>query len=63
MALNPLVGELGHRELPAAVHAEHPELEAALLYSYLMALDGIRSCRLGIKQHDPHIAGGIVDEQ
>ena len=54
--------ELGHRELAAVVRAEHPELVAALLHGYLMALDGVYSCRLGIKQHDPHVASGVVDE-
>ena len=66
MALNPLVGavrrELSCREFTAVVRAEHTEFAAALLRGCLVALDGIRSCRLGIKQHDPHIAGGVVDE-
>ena len=66
--LNPLVsairGEVDRRELVAVVRAEHPELVAALLlHGCLMALDGVCSCRLGIEQHDPQVAGGIVDEQ
>jgi hypothetical protein len=28
-----------------------------------MALDGICSCCLGIKQHNLHVAGGVIDEQ
>ena len=68
MALNPLVGvvrrELGRCELATVVRAEHPELAAALLLrGCLVALDGVRSCCLGIQQHGPHIAGGVVDEQ
>jgi hypothetical protein len=67
VALNPLVGavrrELGRRELAAVVRAEHPELTAALLRGYLVALDGICSCCLRIEQHGPHVAGGVVDEQ
>ena len=68
MALNLLVGvvrrELGRHELAVVVRAEHPKLAAALLlHSCLMALDGVCSCRLGIEQHGPHVASGIVDEQ
>ena len=68
MALNPLVGtvrrELSCREFTVVVRAEHPELAAALLLrGCLVALDGVRSCRLRIEQHGPHIAGGVVDEQ
>jgi hypothetical protein len=67
VALNPLVGavrrELSYHEFAAIVRAEHPELVATLLLrGYLVALDGIRSCRLGIEQHDPHIVGGVIDE-
>ena len=66
VALNPLVGaicgEVGRRELAAVVCAQHLELAAALLCGCLMALDGVCSCRLGIEQHGPHVAGGIVDE-
>lgn len=67
MALNPLVGaircELCCCELATVDRAEHLELVAALLHGCLVALDGICSYRLGIKQHDPHVAAGIVDEQ
>ena len=67
MALNPLVGAVRHElvccELVAIVRAEHLELAAVLLRGCLMALDGVCSCCLGIEQHDPHVAGGIVDER
>jgi hypothetical protein len=28
-----------------------------------VALDGICNSRLRIEQHDPHVAGGVIDEQ
>jgi hypothetical protein len=68
VALNPLVGavrrELSCREFAAIVRAEHPELAATLfLRGCLVALDGICNCHLRIEQHNPHAAGGIIDEQ
>ena len=67
MALNPLVSAVHHelscREFAVVVCAEHPDLAASLLLrGCLVVLDGVRSCCLGIEQHDPHIAGGVVDE-
>ena len=66
MALNPLIDAVRHElschEFIIVVRVKHPELATTLLRSYLLALDGARSCCLKIEQHGPHIAGGIIDE-
>jgi hypothetical protein len=68
VALNPLIGivrcEHSHRELIVVVCAEHSELAATLLLcGCMVALDGVYSCRLGVEQHDPPVAGDIINEQ
>jgi hypothetical protein len=60
--LNPLVSAI-RRELAAVVRVEHSEFAVALLRGCLMALDGVCNCCLGIKQHDPNVVGGVIDEQ
>ena len=67
VAQDPLIGAIRHElsccEFTIIVHAEHPKLAAALLlHGCLVALDGVHNCCLGIEQHGPHIAGGVVDE-
>lgn len=68
MALNSLVGVVRHKlsryELAAVVHAEHTELPTTLLlHGYLVALDGVYSSCLGVKQHGPHVVGVVVNKQ
>jgi hypothetical protein len=52
------------REFAAVVGAQHAQLAAALrLRSGLRAPDGVRSLSLVAKNHNPHVAGEVVDEQ
>jgi hypothetical protein len=68
VALNALIRavrrELSRREFAAVVGAQHAQLAAALrLRSDLHTPDGVRSLSLATKDHHPHVAGEIVDEQ
>jgi hypothetical protein len=68
VALNTLIRAVQHefsrREFAAVVGAQHAQLAAALrLRSGLCAPDGVRSLSLAAKDHNPHIAGEVVDEQ
>jgi hypothetical protein len=67
MALNTLIRavrcEFIRREFAAIIDAQHVQLAAALyLRSGLRAPDGIRSLSLAAKDHNPHVAGEVVDE-
>jgi hypothetical protein len=56
--------EFSHREFTAVIGVQHVQLAAALrLRSGLRAPDGIYSLSLAAKDHNPHIAGEVVDEQ
>jgi hypothetical protein len=56
--------EFSRREFTAVVGAQHVQLAAALcLRSGLRAPDGVRSLSLAAKDHNPHVAGEVVDEQ
>jgi hypothetical protein len=56
--------EFSRREFIAIVGAQHVQLAAALcLRSGLCAPDGIHSLSLAAKDHNPHIAGEVIDEQ
>jgi hypothetical protein len=68
VALNTLIRttrcEFSHREFTAIVGAQHAQLAAALhLCSGLYTPDGVRSLSLTVKDHNPHVAGDVVDEQ
>jgi hypothetical protein len=68
VALNTLIRavrrEFSRHEFAAVVGAQHAQLAAALrLRSGLRAFDGIRSLSLAAKNHNPHVAGVVVDEQ
>jgi hypothetical protein len=67
-ALNALIREvrreLSRREFATVVGAQHTQLAAALhLHSDLHTPDGVRSLSLATKDHHPHVAREIVDEQ
>jgi hypothetical protein len=67
VALNTLIRvvrrEFSRREFTAIVGVQHTQLVAALrLCSGLPALDGICSLSLAAKNHNPHVAGEVVDE-
>jgi hypothetical protein len=52
------------REFTAVVGAQHAQLVAALrLRIGLCAPDGVRNLSLAAKDHNPHVAGEVVDEQ
>jgi hypothetical protein len=56
--------EFSRREFTAVVGAQHAQPAAALrLRSGLRAPDGVRSLSLATKDHSPHVAGEVVDEQ
>jgi hypothetical protein len=56
--------EFNRCEFAAVVGAQHAQLVAALrLRSGLRAPDGVRSLSLAVKDHNPHVAGEVVDEQ
>jgi hypothetical protein len=56
--------EFSRREFAAIVGAQHVQLAAALcLRSGLRAPDGIRNLSLAAKDHNPHVAGEVIDEQ
>jgi hypothetical protein len=56
--------EFSHRKFVAVVGAQHAQLAAALhLRSDLHAPDGVRSLSLAAKDHNPHIAREVIDEQ
>jgi hypothetical protein len=56
--------EFSRHEFAAVVGAQHAQLAAALrLRSGLCAPDGICSLSLAAKDHNPHVAGEVVDEQ
>jgi hypothetical protein len=68
VALNTLIRAVRHefsrREFTAVVGAQHAQLAAALrLCSGLRAPDGVRSLSLAAKDHSPHVAGEVIDEQ
>jgi hypothetical protein len=68
VALNALIRavrrELSHSEFTAVVGVQHAQLAAALrLRSDLHTHDGVRSLSLAAKDHHPHVAGEVVDEQ
>jgi hypothetical protein len=68
VALNTLIRavrrEFSCREFAAVVGAHHAQFAAALrLRSGLCAPDGVRSLSLAAKDHSPHVAGEVVDEQ
>jgi hypothetical protein len=55
--------EFNRREFVAIVGAQHAQLATALrLRSGLRALDGIRSLSLAVKDHNPHVAGEVINE-
>jgi hypothetical protein len=68
VALNTLIHvvrrEFSRHEFATIVGAQHAQLAAALcLRSSLCAPDGIRSFSFVAKDHNPHVAGVIIDEQ
>jgi hypothetical protein len=68
VALNTLIRivrrEFSRCEFAVVVGAQHAQLAAAFhLRSALRAPDGVRSLSLAAKDHNPHVAGEIVDEQ
>jgi hypothetical protein len=68
VALNALIRvvrrELNHREFAAVVGAQHAQLVAALrLRSDLHTPDGVHNLSLAAKDHHPHVAGEVIDEQ
>jgi hypothetical protein len=68
VALNTLIRVVRHkfsrREFAAVVGAQHVQLAVALcLRSDLRAYDGVRSLSLAAKDHNPHVAGEVIDEQ
>jgi hypothetical protein len=68
VALNTLIcavrREFSRREFAAVVGAQHAQLAATLsLRSGLRVPDGVRSLSLAAKDHNPHVAGEVVDEQ
>jgi hypothetical protein len=68
LALNTLIRavrcKFSRREFTAIVGAQHAQLAAALcLRSGLRATDGIRNLSLAAKDHNPHVAGEVIDEQ
>jgi hypothetical protein len=55
--------EFSHHELATVVGVQHAQLTAALrLCSGLRAPDGVRSLSLATKDHNPHVAGEVVNE-
>jgi hypothetical protein len=68
VALNTLIRaircEFSRCKFTAVVGAQHAQLAAALrLCSGLRAPDGVRSLSLTTKDHNPHIAGEVIDKQ
>jgi hypothetical protein len=56
--------KFSRREFTVFVGAQHAQLAAALcLRSDLRTPDGVRSLSLAAKDHNPHVAGEVVDEQ
>jgi hypothetical protein len=56
--------EFSRREFAVVVGVQHAQLAATLcLRSGLHAPDGVRSLSLATKDHNPHVAGEVVDEQ
>jgi hypothetical protein len=56
--------KFSHREFAAVVGVQHAQLLAALrLRSGLRVPDGVRSLSLAAKDHNPHVAGEVIDEQ
>jgi hypothetical protein len=56
--------EFSHREFIAVVGAQHVQLAAALrLCSSLRAPDGVCNLSLAAKDHNPQLAGEVIDEQ
>jgi hypothetical protein len=63
VALNTLIRAV-RREFVTVVGAQHAELAAVLyLRNGLHTLNGIRSISLVAKDHNPHIAIEVIDEQ
>jgi hypothetical protein len=55
--------EISRHEFAAVVGAQHAQLAAALrLRSVLRVPDGVHSLSLAAKDHNPHVAGEVVDE-
>jgi hypothetical protein len=53
-----------HRLIPVVVDAQHAQLAAALrLRNGLRVPDGVRSLSLTAKDHNPHVAGEVINEQ
>jgi hypothetical protein len=68
MTLNTLIRairrEFSRREFAAVVGAQHAQLAAALRFrNGLRAPDGVRSISLAVKDHNPHVAGEVINEQ
>jgi hypothetical protein len=68
VALNTLIRavrcEFSRREFAAIVGAQHAQLAATLrLRSGLRAPDGVHNLSLAAKDHNPHVAGEVVNEQ
>jgi hypothetical protein len=68
VALNTLIHavrrKFSRHEFAAVVGAQHMQLAAALhLRSDLCAPDGVHNLSLAAKDHNPHVAGEVVDEQ
>jgi hypothetical protein len=68
VALNTLIHavrcEFSRHEFVVIVSAQHAQLAATLrLRSGLRAPDGIQNLSLAAKDHNPHVAGEVVDEQ
>jgi hypothetical protein len=68
VALNTLICsvryEFSRCEFIVIVGAQHAQLVPALcLCSGLCALDGGRSLSLAVKEHNPHVAGEVINEQ
>jgi hypothetical protein len=56
--------EFSHHEFTTIIGAQHAQLAAALyLRSGLCVPDGVRSFSLATKDHNPHVAGEVIDEQ
>jgi hypothetical protein len=62
--IRPVQHEFSRREFAAIVGAQHTQLAAALhLRNGLRAPDGVRNLSFAAKDHNPHVAGDVIDEQ
>jgi hypothetical protein len=56
--------EFSRREFATVVGAQHAQLTTTLcLRSGLRAPDGVYNLSLAVKDHNPHVAGEVIDEQ